>query len=102
MFRFARTSSRWLRASLAVLLLAFTLNLAAHAAHSHNDANVAQAAHSTACGYCAAYGGLTDAPSNRGGFAPLILATELSPAPSTSLTGWLIETAARPRAPPVS
>ena len=102
MFRSARTSSRWLRASLVVLLLAFTLNVAAHAAHSHNDAKVAQAAHSAACGYCAAYGGFTDAPSNRGGFAPLILATELSRQPSTSLTAWLIETAARPRAPPVS
>jgi hypothetical protein len=102
MFRSARTSSRWLRASLVVLLLAFTLNVAAHAAHSHNDAKVAQAAHSAACGYCAAYGGFTDAPSNRGGFAPLNLATELSRQPSTSLTAWLIETAARPRAPPVS
>ena len=102
MFRFARTSSRWLRASLVVLLLAFTLNLAAHAAHSHDDAKVTQAAHTAACGYCAAFGGFADAPSNRGGFAPLILAIEISPQPSTSLTGWLIETAARPRAPPVS
>jgi hypothetical protein len=102
MFRFARTSPRWLRASLVVLLLAFTLNLAAHAAHSHNDAQVAQAAHGTACGYCAAYGGFTDTPSNRGGFAPLVLATELFRPPSTSLIVWLIETAARPRAPPLS
>ena len=102
MFRILRTPPRWLRASLVVLLLAFTLNLAAHAAHSHNDAKVTQTAHTAACGYCAAFGGFTDAPANRGGFVPLILATELSQQPSTSITCWLIETAARPRAPPVS
>lgn len=99
--RYARTSSRWLRASLAALLLAFTLNLAAHAAHTHDDAKVAQAAHA-ACGYCAAFGSLGDAPSQGTGFAPLVLGDTLARLPSVGLTGWRVETAARPRAPPLS
>jgi hypothetical protein len=101
MFRLNRTSPRWLRASLAVLLLAFTLNLAAHAAHTHDDAKVAQAAHA-ACGYCAAFGTLADAPSQSGGFTPLVLVSGLSQQPSNSIVGWLVETAAHPRAPPIS
>jgi hypothetical protein len=94
-------SPRWLRVSLAALLLAFTLNLVAHAAHTHDDAKIAQAAHAQNCGYCAAFGGLTDAPSHNGAFAPLILTPELTAQPATSILGWRVETAARPRAPPL-
>lgn len=95
-------SSRWLRASLAVLLLAFTLNLTAHAAHWHDDAKATQAAHSTNCGYCAAFGSVADAPANRGAFAPPISTIEHFLPPSVGIIGWRVQTAARPRAPPVS
>ena len=102
LFKSARTSPQWLRASLAVLLLVFTLNLAAHAAHSHDEAKVTQVAHSAACGYCAVFGGLAAAPSGHGGFAPHLLSAAQFQHPSAGVTSWHVETAAHPRAPPLS
>ena len=86
--------------SLAVLLLAFTLNLVAHASHTHDDAKIAQATDAQHCGYCAAFGSLTDAPAHGAAFAPLIFTAELAAQPATGILGWRVETAARPRAPP--
>lgn len=97
-----RMASAWLRVSLAALMLAFTLNLAAHAAHAHDDVSIAQAAHAAACGYCAAFGGLADAPVNHGGSILLLPAVENFQQPSVGRSVWRIETAARPRAPPLS
>lgn len=111
LFRYSRTSpaaphlrqaAGWLRVSLAALMLVFTLNLAAHAAHAHDDAKAAHAAHAAACGYCATFGGLADT-----GAAPASLALPLSTdaefhQPRTTSTGWRVETAAHPRAPPLS
>jgi len=98
-----RTASGWLRASLAALMLVFTLNLAAHAAHSHHSATIAQtAAHTAACGYCTTFGGLADPLANPCSFAALLPAVVQFQQPASGITSWHIETAARPRAPPVS
>lgn len=59
-FQLARKPPPWLRVVLAGLLLAFALDSVAHAAHTH-DATTVGVAHS-ACGYCATFGGLGDAP----------------------------------------
>jgi hypothetical protein len=102
LFRLARSSPQWLRASRAALLLVFTLNMAAHAAHTHDEAQVTQAAHSAACGYCAAFGGLAEAPAAHGGFSPCLVSDPHFPQALIGLTSWLVQTAANPRAPPFS
>lgn len=83
-------------------MLAFTLNLAAHAAHTHDDASVAQAAHAAACAYCLTFGSLADTPAKYDGcIVQLPVVTEFAP-PVTGLSSWRVETAARPRAPPLA
>lgn len=96
-----RLASAWLRVSLAAFMLAFTLNLAAHAAHAHDDASIAQAAH-VACGYCVAFGGLADAPAHHGHPVLQLSTLEDFQQPALGRSIWRIETAARPRAPPLS
>lgn len=110
LFRYSRTSpalphlrqaAGWLRVSLAALMLMFTLNLAAHAGHAHDDAKAAQTAHA-ACGYCVTFGGLADAGSTPGSLA-LPPATDVEfQQPRTASADWRVETAAHPRAPPLS
>ena len=97
-----RIASAWLRVSLAAFMLAFTLNVAAHAAHSHADLSIAQAAHATACGYCVTFAGLADAPANHSSLALLLPAVADFQQPTVGRSVWRIETAARPRAPPFS
>jgi hypothetical protein len=63
----ARTSiarpPAWLRAALVCLLLAFAVDSVAHVVHQH-DVTVKSTlgVHGPACGYCAAFDGLIDAP----------------------------------------
>lgn len=97
-----RSASAWLRASLAALMLAFTLNLAAHAAHTHDDASVAQAAHAAACAYCVTFGSLADTPAAHDSCVALLpVIADFAPL-AAGLSSWRVETAARPRAPPLS
>jgi hypothetical protein len=95
----ARRPPAWLRVALVGLLLAFALDSIAHVVHRH-DAVQTSATHGPACGYCAAFDGLVDAP--RHSHAPLaatIVATyvapiaQFAPAARPHLT-------AQPRAPP--
>ena len=55
---------------LLAVVLAFALDSVAHAVHRHDDsASSALTAHGPACGYCAAFDGLVDAPKHH--YAPL-------------------------------
>ena len=97
-----RFASAWLRVSLAALMLAFTLNLAAHTAHIHDDASVTQAAHAAACGYCVTFGSLADTPAEYSGrVASFPVTADFAPL-AAGLSSWRVETAARPRAPPLA
>jgi hypothetical protein len=99
-FLLARRPPQWLRVALGGLLLAFALNSIAHFAHRH-DTPVA-VTHHLACGYCAAFGGLADAPRHcrlllEFGRAEVVVAAEIEvrvPA--------LVRESARPRAPPIA
>lgn len=98
-FQMARRPPRWLRAALAVLLLAFALNALAHVSHRH-DASPASATHGLACGYCVSFGGLAAAPSHEHVSAlqrqvGLIEPPACAPAPRARP-----HTCAQPRAPP--
>ena len=68
-FRLARRPPRWLHAAFAALLVAFALNSIAHVTHRH-DAS-ASVTHSLACGYCATFGGLADAPRQHPVVSPI-------------------------------
>jgi hypothetical protein len=62
-FHLARHPPAWLRVFLASLLLAFAVDSVAHVVHRHDDTvKTALGAHGPACGYCAAFDGLIDAP----------------------------------------
>ena len=100
-FALARRPSAWLRVALAAVVLAFALDSVAHAVHRHDDsAKSALAAHGPACGYCAAFDGLADAPKHH--YAPLaafIVAgyvAPIAPFPVSVRT----RLGAQPRAPP--
>jgi hypothetical protein len=52
------------------VVLAFALDSVAHVVHWHDDSvKTTQSAHGPACGYCAAFDGLIDAPKHH--YAPL-------------------------------
>jgi hypothetical protein len=83
------------------LLLAFALNSIAHVTHRHDAP--ASATHHLACGYCAAFGGLADAPQHSRlllldlGRIDGIVATDVEiPARCP------FQESARPRAPPIA
>ncbi len=101
-FEIARRPSDWIRAVLAVLVLAFALNTIAHAAHAHDSVGHA-VTHHVACGYCAAFGGgMADAPSHAGTviavFTSRVPAPTFIPVPELRLEGNI----AQPRAPPAA
>lgn len=52
----------WLRVALVSLLLAFAVDSVAHVVHQHDNTVKTLGAHAPACGYCAAFDGLIDAP----------------------------------------
>ncbi|HEY0939357.1 MAG TPA: hypothetical protein VGE08_04595 [Steroidobacter sp.] len=52
----------WLRIALVGLLLAFAVDSVAHVVHQHDNTVKTLGAHAPACGYCAAFDGLIDAP----------------------------------------
>ena len=65
-FDLARRPPTWLRVALVAVVLAFALDSVAHVVHWHDDgATTTQTAHGPACGYCAAFDGLIDAPKHQ-------------------------------------
>src|ERR1044072_3195401 len=69
-FDLARKPPTWLRVALVAVVLAFALDSVAHVVHRHDDgAKTTLSAHGPACGYCAAFAGLIDAPNHH--YAPL-------------------------------
>lgn len=88
-----------MRVALAAMLLAFATNSIAHVTHRH-EAKTASATHSLACGYCASFGSLADAPKHTHALPP----REQTSAPiAPSLVAAIAvfpQTSAQPRAPP--
>ena len=83
------------------MVLAFALDSVVHVVHRHDDsAKTTLSAHGPACGYCAAYDGLVDAPKH-----------QHSPLTAVLVAGYVVPVAqfpasirthlgAQPRAPP--
>lgn len=100
-FMLARRPPQWLRVAFAALALAFALNSIAHVTHEHDAAPVVSAFHNLACGYCASFGGLADAPRHSyvldldRQFGIAVALTTDEPVALTPITS------ARPRAPPL-
>jgi hypothetical protein len=83
------------------VVLAFALDSVAHVVHRHDDSvKTTLSAHGPACGYCAAFDGLIDAPKHQ--YAPLaaILVTGyVAPVAQIPLS-LRTRLSAQPRAPP--
>jgi len=94
-----RKPPQWLRVVLAGLLLAFALNSVAHAAHTH-DATTATVAHS-ACGYCATFNSLGDAPVYAHSLPSPVLTPLEAVAPRDVAIALRPTLSAQPRAPPI-
>lgn len=103
-FHLARQSTTrppaWLQAALVSLLLAFAVDSVAHVVHRHDSTAKTLAAHAPACGYCAAFDGLIDAPKQRYSAATaLVFAGYVTPARDCAVVFRPIA-AAQPRGPP--
>ncbi|HWK73197.1 MAG TPA: DUF2946 family protein [Povalibacter sp.] len=98
-FQLARKPPQWLRVVLAGLLLAFALDSVAHAAHTH-DATSVTVTHS-ACGYCAAFGGLGNAPVYAHTLPIPALTPIEAPDPREIVIARRPTFSAQPRAPPI-
>lgn len=99
-FHLARRPPAWLRAALVSLLLAFAVDSVAHVVHRHDDTVKTLTAHGPACGYCAAFDGLIDAPKQS--FAAVtakVLAGYVAPVANV-LVSFRHNVTAQPRAPP--
>lgn len=82
------------------LLLAFAADSIAHVVHRHDDTVQTLGAHGPACGYCAAFDGLIDAP--RQSHSPqtaIVPAGYVAPA-SNVPASCRPSVTAQPRAPP--
>jgi hypothetical protein len=90
----------WLRAVFVSLLLAFAVDSVAHVVHTHDDTVKTFGAHAPACGYCAAFDGLIDAPKQSySPLAPSISAGYVAPACADPVSSCTL-LVAQPRAPP--
>jgi len=96
----ARRPPGWLRAVLASLLIAFAINAVAHVSHWHETA-APSAVHSLACGYCASFGALADAPRHVASLPPATCIGHLPQCPAEIVRVDGLKTSARPRAPPI-
>lgn len=93
-----RSSSRWLRTGLALLVMAFVLSTIAHAGHVHTRHD--QTAHSHLCDYCVGFAHLGATSTNT---ATLAMALFFDEAPLTGATHApyvITHTVAQARAPP--
>lgn len=99
-FHLARNPSTWVRAMLVTLLLAFAVDSVAHVVHRHDDPVKTLGAHGPACGYCAAFDGLIDAPKQSyAAVNALIVTSYLAPAADVAVS-FRPTVSAQPRAPP--
>ena len=90
----------WLRAALVSLLLAFAVDSIAHVVHQHDSTVKTLGAHAPACGYCAAFDGLIDAPKQSYSAATAtVFAGYVAPIVDRAVALRPIVTA-QPRAPP--
>lgn len=91
----------WLRAVFVSLLLAFAADSVAHVVHRHDDtAKTTLGAHGPACGYCAAFDGLIDAPKQSySAVTATVCAGYVAPIVDRPVAFRPIVTA-QPRAPP--
>lgn len=99
-FHLARRPSAWLRVALVGLLLAFAVDSIAHVVHRHDDTVKTLGAHGPACGYCATFDGLIDAPKqNYAPLAEIIVTRYVAPVTSAPVP-FRPAVSAQPRAPP--
>jgi len=99
-FHLARNPTAWLRAALVCLLLAFAVDSVAHAVHQHGDTVKTIGAHGPACGYCAAFDGLIDAPKQSFAAVSAIAVTKYVPPLADVSVSFRPIVSAQPRAPP--
>jgi hypothetical protein len=100
-FDLARTPPAWLRVALVAVLLAFALDSVAHVVHRHDDSvKTSLSTHGPACGYCASFDGLADAPRHQ--YAPLTTIIVSGYVAPIALAPVSVRTSvsAQPRAPP--
>ncbi|HEY0683138.1 MAG TPA: hypothetical protein VGD45_12460 [Steroidobacter sp.] len=100
-FHLARNPPAWLRVALVSLLLAFAVDSVAHVVHQHDEtAKSTFAAHGPACGYCAAFDGLIDAPKQSySPVAAMVVLGYVAPVASLPVSFRALVTA-QPRGPP--
>ncbi|MFC4308308.1 hypothetical protein ACFPN2_04365 [Steroidobacter flavus] len=99
-FHFARNPPAWLRAALVCLLLAFAVDSVAHVVHQHDDTVKTLGAHGPACGYCAAFDGLIDAPKQSfAAVSAVTVVTYVAPVADVSVS-FRPAVVAQPRGPP--
>jgi hypothetical protein len=85
---------------LVTLLLAFAVDSIAHVVHQHDDTVKTFGAHGPACGYCAAFDGLIDAPKQSfAAVTAITVTTYVAPVAEPSVSFQPTVTA-QPRAPP--
>lgn len=99
MLQLFRKPPQWLRVVLAGLLLAFALNSIAHAAHTHET--TAPTAVHAACGYCATFGSVHDAPVYAHSLPIPALTLIESSDPREILVARRPASSAQARAPPI-
>src|SRR5687767_11542848 len=101
-FDLARKPPAWLRVALVAVVLAFALDSVAHVVHWHDDGVVktTQSAHGPACGYCAAFDGLIDAPKHHyASLTAILVAGYVAPVAQFPVS-LRTRLNAQPRAPP--
>jgi hypothetical protein len=99
-FHLARNPSAWLRALLVCVLLAFAVDSIAHVVHQHDATVKTLGAHGPACGYCAAFDGLIDAPKQSyAAVTAVTLVTYVAPVADASVS-FRPAVTAQPRGPP--
>lgn len=100
-FNLARNPPAWLRVALVSLLLAFAVDSVAHVVHEHEDTvSTTFETHGPACGYCAAFDGLIDAPKQS--YSPVaaaVLVAYVAPLAALPVAFRSLVTA-QPRGPP--
>ncbi|GFE83149.1 hypothetical protein GCM10011487_51490 [Steroidobacter agaridevorans] len=85
---------------LVTLLLAFAVDSVAHVVHRHDDTVKTFGAHGPACGYCAAFDGLIDAPKQSyAAVTAVTVTTYVAPVAAASVS-FRPTVTAQPRAPP--
>lgn len=85
---------------LVTLLLAFAVDTVAHVVHRHDDTVKTFGAHGPACGYCAAFDGLIDAPKQSYSAATALTVVSYVAPVSDASVSFRPTVTAQPRAPP--